>query len=159
MNEMNQNIADLLSIIELYSNRFEQISGNDFSAKPNPVKWSKQEVLGHLVDSAHNNLRRFIVTQYETSPPKITYDQDFWVSANDYQSMPKADLIQLWKLLNYRIAAVWKNLNTDQQLKQADTGKNEVSLRTIAWLAADYNKHMKHHINQIIPDSFDVIYK
>jgi hypothetical protein len=30
-----------------------------------------------------------------------------------------------------------------------DTGKNEVSLHTVEWLAADYVVHMKHHLAQI----------
>jgi hypothetical protein len=39
-----------------------------------------------------------------------------------------------------------------------DTGKTEKQLYTVQWLAIDYVKHMKHHINQIISGSFDVIY-
>jgi hypothetical protein len=159
MNEMNQNIADLLSIVEQYANRFERIDDTEFSAKPSSDKWSKKEVLGHLIDSAQNNLRRFIVAQYESTPPKITYEQDFWVTANGYQHMDKQDVIQLWKLINQRIAAIWKHMDPKNYNRQADTGKADTEFHTLAWLAADYNKHMKHHINQIIPASFDVIYK
>jgi hypothetical protein len=41
----------------------------------------------------------------------------------------------------------------------ADTGKAKTELHTLEWLAIDYVKHMKHHLNQIFPSSFDVIYK
>jgi hypothetical protein len=159
MNEMNQNIADLLSIVEQYAARFERMDDADFSSKPNPEKWSRKEVLGHLIDSAQNNLRRFIVAQYESAPPKITYEQDFWVVANGYQHMDKQDVIQLWKLINQRISAIWKHMDPKHYNRQADTGKTDSEFHTLIWLAADYNKHMKHHINQIIPSSFDVIYK
>lgn len=156
---MNETITELLSIVNSYSERFQNFSENDFSAKLNPSKWSKKEVVGHLIDSAQNNLRRFIVGQYETLPPKITYEQDFWVAANGYQNLSKTDVINLWKLTNYSIANVWKNMDPKNYLKQADTGKINPQLHTLEWLAADYNKHMKHHINQIIPGSFDVIYQ
>lgn len=155
---MNETISELLSIVNTYAKRFENFSEDEFAAKPNPAKWSKKEVLGHLIDSAQNNLRRFIVGQYEGTPPKITYEQDFWVAANGYQKLPKGDVIQLWKLTNYSIANVWKNMDAKNYSKQADTGKASQQLHTLEWLAADYNKHMKHHINQIIPGSFDVIY-
>jgi hypothetical protein len=156
---MNETITELLSIVNSYSERFQTFSENEFSAKPNPSKWSKKEVVGHLIDSAQNNLRRFIVGQYESVPPKITYEQDFWVAANGYQNLSKADVIDLWKLTNYSIANVWKNMDPKNYSKKADTGKTDQQLHTLEWLAVDYNKHMKHHINQIIPGSFDVIYK
>lgn len=155
---MNETISELLAIVNTYSERFNAFSEIEFSAKPNPTKWSRKEVVGHLIDSAQNNLRRFIVGQYESVPPKITYDQDFWVSANGYQNIRKADVIDLWKLTNYSIANVWKNMDPRNYSKQADTGKSSQQLHTLEWLASDYNKHMKHHINQIIPGSFDVIY-
>jgi hypothetical protein len=50
------------------------------------------------------------------------------------------------------------NMPAENYSKQCDTGKTEVNLRTLEWLADDYIKHMKHHLNQIISGSFDVIY-
>ena len=146
--------GELREIIKGYGNKFNEIPDEIFLAKPLPHKWSKQEVLGHLVDSAQNNLRRFICAQYEAQPPLIVYQQDFWVNANQYQKMEKADLIQLWQLLNRRICAVLESMPQENYTKECNTG----SLRTVAWLAEDYVKHMKHHINQIIAGSFDVIY-
>src|SRR5580693_8174910 len=52
-----------------------KIGEEDFSYKSDPSKWSKKEILGHLVDSAQNNIRRFVVSQYEDIP-KIVYQQD-----------------------------------------------------------------------------------
>jgi hypothetical protein len=111
--------------------------------------------LGHLIDSAQNNLRRFICGQYETQPPVITYQQDFWVAASQYQSMQQEEVVQLWRLLNLRICATLENMPEENYSKECNTG----SLHTLQWLAGDYVKHLKHHINQIISGSFDVIYK
>ena len=152
---MKLTIQELNSIISNFKPRFEKISDADFSAKPLPHKWSKKEVLGHLIDSAQNNLRRFICGQYESQPPVIIYQQDFWVAANQYQDMRKDALINLWELLNLRICAVLAAMPAENYGKECNTG----SLHTLEWLAGDYIKHLKHHINQIISGSFDVIYK
>ena len=145
---------ELHAIVTEYRNKFDGIPENDFQAKPLPHKWSKQEVVGHLIDSAQNNLRRFICSQYESSPPLVVYQQDFWVAANGYQQMKKQDVLELWQLLNFRICAVLENMPAENYTKEANAG----SIRTLEWLAHDYVKHMKHHINQIISRAFDVVY-
>jgi hypothetical protein len=106
MPHMNHIIRELQTIISDYKSKFENISEADLSAKPFSNKWSKKEVLGHLIDSAQNSLRRFICSQYESQPPFIVYEQDFWVASNRYQHMPKPDLIGRWRLMNVRICAV-----------------------------------------------------
>jgi hypothetical protein len=151
--------AELKSVVEEYAKKFSKLSDQEFSAKPLPNKWSRKEVIGHLIDSAQNNLRRFIVGQYESTPPKITYEQDFWVNANGYQQMSVTDVIALWKLINERIVAVLTNMPEKNYNRNADTGKMAVQLHTLEFLAEDYVKHLKHHINQVIPNSFDIIYK
>ena len=151
--------TELHEIITSISIRIKEINTNDFNANanPNPTKWSKKEVRGHLIDSAHNNLRRFVVGQYEQQP-NIVYDQDYWVSANDYQHMNDVDVIMLWQLLNERIIVVLKNMPMENCNRTCDTGKISPSIYTIEWLAADYVKHLKHHLNQIIAGSFNIIY-
>jgi hypothetical protein len=150
---------ELRQLVNDFTAKFNDISEKEFAAKPASGKWSKKEVLGHLIDSAQNNLRRFIVGQYETTPSKIIYDQDFWVSANAYQNIQKNDIILLWRLINERIVDVIVTMPKENLLKQSDTGKQNIQLYSIAWLFEDYIKHMKHHLNQIIAGSFDVVYK
>lgn len=84
---VKQAAAELRLIVTTYSTAFTALQEEDFIAKSNPEKWSKKEIVGHLIDSAQNNLRRFIVGQYEGTPPHVVYDQDFWVKANNYQNM------------------------------------------------------------------------
>lgn len=155
-----QNVVDELSqIVEAYSAKIGRLPEAEFSGKPQPHQWSKKEVLGHLIDSAQNNIRRFICGQYEQTPPKIVYDQDFWVKANGYQKMDKEEVIKLWRLINQRIVGVLSHMPKENYGRFSDTGKNQIDLRSLEWLAEDYVKHMKHHLNQIIPGSFDIVYK
>ena len=156
---MEKTIDELNGIVDAFLTKIKSIPENEFSKKPLPDKWSKKEVLGHLIDSGQNNLRRFICGQYEKTPPKITYDQDFWVAANGYQQMKKEDVIVLWRLINQRISEVIRNMPVENYTLSCDTGKDRIDLHPLQWLANDYVKHMKHHLNQILPGSFDVIYK
>lgn len=151
---MQQIVNELTQIVNEFTPKLHSISESDFSAKPNANKWSKKEVIGHLIDSAQNNLRRFIVGQYDKTPSKITYQQDFWVSANNYQNRPGKSVIALWQLINEQIAAVLTTMPKEKYSAQSETSE----LHTLEWLAGDYVKHMKHHLNQAIPGSFDIKY-
>lgn len=151
---MQKVVQELNQILTEFVPKLQSISEVDFSAKPNPSKWSKKEVIGHLIDSAQNNLRRFVVGQYDKTPSKITYQQDFWVSANNYQNRPAKSVITLWQLINEQIAAVLTTMPKEKYSAQSETSE----LHTLEWLAEDYVKHMKHHLNQAIPGSFDIKY-
>lgn len=156
---VKETAAELRLIITTYSTAFTALQEEDFTAKANPQKWSKKEIVGHLIDSAQNNLRRFIVGQYERTPPHIVYDQDFWVKANNYQRMTSMDVIVMWMLVNFRISEVLEGMQEENYSNVCNTGKDTERLYTLEWLAKDYVNHMKHHINQIIPGSFDITYQ
>ena len=61
-------IARLEKIIADYSPQLTNPGEEYLADKPSPVKWSGKECLGHLIDSAQNNIRRFVVAQYEDMP-------------------------------------------------------------------------------------------
>jgi len=155
---MEKVIRELDEIVVEFTKKIGAFSEAELAEKPLPSKWSKKEVVGHLIDSGQNNLRRFIVGQHANTPPKIVYDQDFWVKANNYQQMDGKDVIELWRLVNHQIANVLSSMQSDMYAKTCDTAKDTVQLRSLEWLAADYVKHLKHHLNQIIKGSFDIIY-
>ena len=46
----------------------ERASDADMEQKTNNTSWSKKEMLGHLVDSAIHNLRRFVAAHYLEMP-------------------------------------------------------------------------------------------
>lgn len=155
---MKSTVEELRKVVTEFTSKISSIPEQAFKAKPDPKKWSKQEVLGHLIDSAQNNLRRFIVGQYATSPPQIVYDQDYWVQSNNYANASKNDTIQLWRLINEQICSVLAGMPSANYSKTCNTSKNAIDLRTLQWLAEDYVKHMKHHLNQILPGSFNILY-
>ena len=139
----------LRQLVSGYRKDLQRIDETTFSMKPNPAKWSKKEILGHLIDSAQNNLRRFITSQYEEHPPHIVYDQDYWVAANHYNDAAAEDLILLWTLLNDCIAAVLDKLTPEGMSRLCNTGKGTDELHPLGFLASDYVTHTRHHLQQI----------
>ena len=116
--------------------------------KPAPDKWSKKEIIGHLIDSAQINLQRFVRCTYEENF-KLIYEQVEWVEAQRYQKADIRDLVALWELINLQIIRVLENYPADRLQAQCDNSKTTVSLHTVEWLAQDYLDHLKHHLNQI----------
>ena len=142
---MENTIQQLQSIIDNYTPQLESLHEDVWSAKPNPSKWSKKEILGHLIDSAQNNIRRFIVAQYEDKP-KIVYAQDTWVAASNYQNYVTKNLVDLWILINKHICMILKNIPAGVEERLSETSDPH----SIKWLAADYNKHLLHHLHQVL---------
>ncbi|MEO6328861.1 MAG: DinB family protein [Ginsengibacter sp.] len=142
---MNTIAAKLEMMVEKYLSQLNALSDDEFIYKPSPEKWSKKEIIGHLIDSAQNNIRRFIVAQYELNPA-IAYNQDEWVAINDYQHQSLEQLIQLWYLINKQIVTVLKNTSNEMAQRTCDAGQ----IQTIEWLASDYIKHLTHHLHQVL---------
>jgi CRISPR/Cas system endoribonuclease Cas6 (RAMP superfamily) len=138
-------INQLEKIIIDYTPLLKQLREADFTHKPSPVKWSGKEYLGHLIDSAQNNIRRFVVAQHEEKP-FIIYHQEKWVTAANYQHYPLKDLVDFWVLINKHLAIILKNIPEEYVGREVQTQE----LHTIQWLAADYNKHLLHHLHQVL---------
>ncbi|MGE8036244.1 DinB family protein [Lysinibacillus sp. NPDC093692] len=145
-----QNIIDQLNgWIKKVPIEFRQMSELEISQRPAPQKWSKKEVLGHLCDSAINNLQRFIKIQYEKEPFVLTpYNQVEWVKIQGYQELQIDEILDLWVSLNKKIINVIKKIPNEKLALQCDIGSNE--LMTLQWLIQDYLEHMEHHIKKQI---------
>ena len=145
-NTVTVNASETLQqIISSSFEKFNTVSEEDWNYKSLSNKWSKKEILGHLCDSAMNNIRRFVVSQYEENN-KIIYQQDNWVASQDYQSENFQNIILLWKLLNEQVVRI---INKIPQEKISNTCITSEKC-TIKWLIEDYIIHLNHHLNQII---------
>jgi hypothetical protein len=137
--------SKLNKIIEDHLSALRFVSQEAFHFKPYPAKCGKKEILGHLVDSAQNNIRRFIVAQYDERP-KIVYNQDKWVAITNYQQYPLTDLIDLWYQLNKHICQVLTFMPTEMSKRLTQTEE----LHDLRWLAEDYIRHLLHHLHQVL---------
>ncbi|WP_333596686.1 DinB family protein [Chryseobacterium flavum] len=143
------NYQFLKNIIDAEVHRFRTISEEEWNYKATPEKWSKKEIIGHLCDSAFTNIRRFVVTQYKENE-NIIYDQNIWVKAQNYQNIPVAEVINLWKVLNYQIVHIVENIPDEAMQRTCDTTKTEFQKRfTLEFIIKDYVDHLQHHLEAI----------
>lgn len=116
--------------------------------KPAPGKWSKQEILGHLVDSALNNLKRFTEAQVMPRPYRmLPYQQDDLVQLNQYQQLPLDHIVQLWTSLNQQILYVLTNIPTEKLSWEVIIPNGES--KTLSFWIGDYTDHLEHHWQQL----------
>jgi hypothetical protein len=120
----------------------------NWTYKAGPNKWSKKEIIGHLIDSAQINLQRFVRSTYSENFT-LTYDQVEWVDAQHYSSAEIEELLELWRLLNRQIIRVLENYPTHRLQIQSDTGKTGLCFITVEHLAQDYVNHLNHHLKAI----------
>ncbi len=145
---INETCTELSAIITSIPNVLHQMSDEEFSFKSSTDKWSKKEILGHLIDSATNNHHRFVRSQFE-EVPLITYEQNNWNKFSYYQQLDKQQLIDFWTFYNKQILALMQQIPEISLNRKCHTGGAEPL--TIGYLFADYVQHLKHHLNQIIP--------
>ena len=116
------------------------------SKKPAPNKWSKKEILGHLIDSAANNHQRFMRLQLQTEISLPGYDQDDWVRLNRYQQRTWNEIVTLWSAYNRHLASVIESLDDSALGHVWHSPDGDV---TLEFIASDYVRHLKHHLTQI----------
>lgn len=146
--------VEILAVVDAALLNFNSIE--DWDDKPNPIKWSRKELLGHLIDSASNNLRRLIVGQYEQGT-KIVYDQDKWVAYQNYQEMNSDDVKTLWKLLNHQIAQVIGRIPQSKLDNTCDTGLGKAEVHSLVYFIEEYIVHLKYHLNQITDKNYNAL--
>lgn len=139
---MKDTINSLIDTIEEFL-KIDQ-DAVDWETKPAPDKWSKKEIVGHLIDSAQINLQRFVRCTYEENF-KLKYAQDEWVAAQQYQGADIKEILDLWILINRQIIRVLGYYPANRLQVSYDGD----SSHTVEWVAVDYVRHMKHHLAQI----------
>ncbi|MFY0685679.1 MAG: DinB family protein [Cyclobacteriaceae bacterium] len=135
------------------------ITDLDSKIKRKPTRWSKREILGHLIDSAIVNHTRFINGSIHEEMIFSSYDQDQWVKLARYNSIGWRDIVELWHKHNMIIAEVLNSIPDDTmhfEFKEHNLDKicmkhlSPSSPATFNYLAFDYIAHLEHHLKQIL---------
>ena len=88
------------------STAFRAWTDADVSKSRGAGKWSRKEILGHLIDSAANNHTRFVRAAGQDDLIFPGYAQDDWVRAQNYAAAPWNEVVTLWHSYNRHIARV-----------------------------------------------------
>ncbi|WP_298738567.1 DinB family protein [uncultured Chitinophaga sp.] len=136
----------LEQVIAVVIPQLQQFTQAEAAARPAPGKWSKKEIIGHLIDSALNNHQRFVRAQQ--GPIEMPgYDQNFWVEAQGYQDADWETLVLVWATINGNLARVMQLIPAEALQQTCRIGNHEPV--TLEFLVTDYLDHFKHHLRQL----------
>lgn|SRR5690242_9219814 len=133
-----------------------KLNNADTTARPAAKKWSKKEILGHLMDSATNNHQRFVRAALQGELTFPGYDQEPLVELQKFSEMDWSFLVDLWASYNRFIAHVLTGMPASAAKIVCNIGQNPPA--TLEWIAQDYVAHLKHHLNQILGKKFETNY-
>ena len=145
---LQETSVKLLLIIADEMEKCLQITEDQWLERSAPGKWSRKEILGHLVDSAANNHLRFVRAQFaDTDFITIAYEQNHFVASQYYQGSNIGDLLTLWHSYNRHLAHV---------IKHIDPSKLDITCHIgsyppvpLSLVVTDYVTHLDHHLAQI----------
>ncbi|MGD1007137.1 MAG: DinB family protein [Ignavibacteriaceae bacterium] len=115
--------------------------------KASPDKWSKKEILGHLIDSAANNHQRFVRAAQSIAADFPPYNQNRWVEVQSYNKLKWQDIIELFYQYNIHISNVIDFLPEEVLTNSVNIGKENPV--TLEFVITDYLRHLKHHVEQL----------
>jgi DinB superfamily len=119
------------------------ISEAEASVPEREGKWSGKQVIGHLIDSAVNNLERIVRLQIEPGQSLPGYEQMAWVRLQHYAEREWAQVLALWFALNEHIEWTIRHV---EKSRLANRGVVAGETLTLGFLIADYAAHMEHHL-------------
>ena len=137
------NSEPLLEILEAWRPRLAAV---DETAADQVVgtRWTRKELLGHLLDSALNNYQRYIRLQQGDLEGFPGYEPDPWVDAGAYRQGEWGQLVSLWYLFNRQLALVIRGIPPAAE-KNRWVDKDV----DLAFLVRDYLDHMNHHLGKM----------
>lgn len=110
-------------------------------------KWSRKEILGHLIDSAANNHQRFVRLQHEEVVALPGYRQSDWVRTQNYAAREWRDLVELWLAYNRHLAHIIRHADASAARHIWKGPSGDADLK---FLIEDYLRHLRHHLEQIV---------
>lgn len=135
--------ADLRKLTASADTFFATISAEAAAQPLAPGKWSIQQTVGHLIDSAGNNTQRIVRLQLAPELTLPGYQQNGWVSTQRYDLEPWSELCTLFLAMNRHLA---------HTIEHADPSTfthiwhfNEGDL-TLGFIIEDYIAHLRHHL-------------
>ena len=148
---MKNIIARLQVLVSEVPEMLARFSPSEMTEQPAPDKWSKREILGHLVDSATHNLHQFLYVQIEDGFELKLYPRDELVRAGNYQNQPSRQIADAFVAMNLQLITVLKSMPEKVLSKVCKIPWRDNRPETIRWVAGDYLRHMEHHLRQIFP--------
>ena len=141
---------ELVGAVETASAKLRLLQETEVTLKPAPGKWSKKEILGHLMDSASNNHQRFVRAQM-TENPESLHSLDT-IRTNGFAGRITIrshglNWLNSGDCINRHVAHALRNIPDEKLETICRIGTDEPV--TLGFIAEDYLAHMKHHLAQL----------
>jgi hypothetical protein len=111
-------------------------------------KWTRLELVGHLIDSVANNHQRFVRALAEPRLDWPGYDQVAHVRVQGYAGADAAVCVALWAAYNRHISHILRQTGPAKALTPCSIGG--APEMTLGELVLDYVAHLEHHLKQIL---------
>lgn len=155
-------VRDFRRTVERSAARLLALGGGERGRQaPGDEGWTPKQIVGHLVDSAANNHRRFVLGQFTDDLVFDGYAQEDWVSAQGYERADWDTLVALWRSYNLHLAHVMACAPAEPlRRERAAHTLDRIAFKavpadrpaTLEYLMRDYVGHLKHHLRQILAD-------
>lgn len=123
--------------------RYDETSSSSVAANGG---WSAKQIVGHLIDSAGNNLQRVVRLSIDPELHMPGYQQVEWVAVQGYQDRPWPELLSLWQALNLHLAHAIERVQKEHLTRLWFHGEDRI---TLGFMLEDYIAHLRHHLQRL----------
>lgn len=152
MKESASIIKEITALVKKWEPLLAKLPEEIISDRRNKQNRTIKQIVGHMIDSASNNIHRIIHLQNQPGPlifPNYATfgNNDRWIAIQNYQNEDWTILIQLWKYSNLHYCHIIHNVNDDKLNNEWISGPDKkVSLEL---MIIDYPEHLKLHLSEI----------
>jgi rhodanese-related sulfurtransferase len=152
MEELKLAAKEIRSLVREWEVRLAAIDTAILINRRNSQNRTIKQILGHMVDSASNNLHRIVHLQYRDSPLDFPdYANlgvnDIWIGLQNYQDEEWSLLLHIWKFSNLHLAHVIDNISADKINSIWVSALQEKI--TLLEMVTDYPRHFRLHLGEI----------
>lgn len=139
--------------IESWESKLTQLSEETIMDKRNNQGRTIKQILGHMVDSASNNMHRIVHLQYQESPLRFPNyatngNNDKWIAIQNYQNENWNDLVQHWKYSHLHWVHIVKNVN-QEKLENKWISESKYGNISLENMITDFLIHFHLHLEEI----------
>jgi DinB superfamily len=152
MKEAEAITSEIARSVDTWEKRLTALTEDVITLRRNSQNRSIKQILGHLIDSATNNIHRVVHLQYQPGPCEFpnyaTFgNNDRWISIQNYMDEDWTNMIQHWKYSNLHLCHIIKNVNDDHLEKEWIAGPGR--RLTLKSMISDYTRHLSLHLSEI----------